>query len=196
MESKKVHSKNWLFWGKPQVAWLEWKWTGMSTAINKHGYSTEYKVSDKHGKWHTQCNCIVIIPVKLWRIKWRRSWKWNVLQCRVRRPEYPSKSPLFLGSPDKLWALFMFYVYWGCWDPRTAKPSPNTQRGGGGIHRNPLACLKKQYKSSCLHIAAVDSIFLLFYMCVCWLGLRGTGSFPRRAVKPQGSAPSAVRRCC
>jgi hypothetical protein len=32
--------------------------------LNKHNYSTEYKVCDKHGKWHTQCNCILIITVQ------------------------------------------------------------------------------------------------------------------------------------
>ncbi len=64
METKKVHSKNGLFWGKPQVAWLKWKCTGMPNAVNKHNYLTEYRVCDKHGKWCTQCNCIIIITVQ------------------------------------------------------------------------------------------------------------------------------------
>jgi hypothetical protein len=37
---------------------------GMPTAVNTHNYSTEYKVCGKHGKWHTQRNCIVLITVQ------------------------------------------------------------------------------------------------------------------------------------
>ncbi len=64
MEAKKVHSKTGLFWGKRQVAWLKWKCTGTPTSINNHNYLTEYKVCDKLGKWHMQCNCIIIITVQ------------------------------------------------------------------------------------------------------------------------------------
>jgi hypothetical protein len=38
MEAKKVHSKNGLFRGKPQVAQLKWNCTGTPTATNKHDY--------------------------------------------------------------------------------------------------------------------------------------------------------------
>ncbi len=64
MQAKKVHSKNGLFWGKPQVVRLKRKCTGMPTAVNKHNYSMEYSVCDQQEKWHMQCNCIMIIIVK------------------------------------------------------------------------------------------------------------------------------------
>jgi hypothetical protein len=37
---------------------------GTSTAVNKHDYSMEYNVCDKHGNWHAQCDFIVIITVQ------------------------------------------------------------------------------------------------------------------------------------
>jgi hypothetical protein len=55
---------NGLFWGEPQVVRLRWKCTGTPTAVNKHDYWTEYKVRDKRGLWHVQCNCILIVTVK------------------------------------------------------------------------------------------------------------------------------------
>ncbi len=63
MEAKKVHSKNGLFWGTPQVVYLKWKCTGTPIADDKLDYQTPY-----HGKicgeWHVQCNCIVLISVQ------------------------------------------------------------------------------------------------------------------------------------
>jgi hypothetical protein len=35
-----------------------------NTAVNKHDYPTEYKVRDRWGEWHVQCNCIVIVTVR------------------------------------------------------------------------------------------------------------------------------------
>jgi hypothetical protein len=46
------------------VALLKWKCTGTPTAVNKHDYPTEYKVRDKRGEWHVQCDCIVIVTVR------------------------------------------------------------------------------------------------------------------------------------
>jgi hypothetical protein len=64
MMEKKVHTKNGLFWGKLQVVRLKWKCTGTPTTVNKHDYQMEYKVKDRGGEWHVQCNCIVLITVK------------------------------------------------------------------------------------------------------------------------------------
>jgi hypothetical protein len=64
MQAKNVRPVNGLFWGEPQVARLMWKCTGTPTAINKHNYPTEYKVRDKRGVWHVQCDCIVIVTVR------------------------------------------------------------------------------------------------------------------------------------
>jgi hypothetical protein len=61
---KKVHPKNGLFWGKPQVVQIKWKYTGMPNAENKHDYLMEYRVKDKRGELHMQCNCIVLVTVK------------------------------------------------------------------------------------------------------------------------------------
>ena len=36
----------------------------MPTAVNKHDNSTKYKVKDRHGEKHMQCDCIVLIIVK------------------------------------------------------------------------------------------------------------------------------------
>jgi hypothetical protein len=64
MQAKNVRPIDGLFWGEPQVARLMWKCTGTPTAVNKHDYPTEYKVRDKRGVWHVQCDCIVIVPVR------------------------------------------------------------------------------------------------------------------------------------
>jgi len=65
MQAKNVRPVNGLFWGKPQVARLMWKCTGTPTAVNKHDYyPTEYKVRDKRGEWHVQCDCIMIVTVR------------------------------------------------------------------------------------------------------------------------------------
>jgi hypothetical protein len=64
MQAKNVRPVNGLFWGEPQVARLMWKCTGTPTAVNKHDYPTEYKVRDKRGVWHVQCDCIVIVTVR------------------------------------------------------------------------------------------------------------------------------------
>jgi len=64
MQEKNVRPVNGLFWGEPQVARLMWKCTGTPTAVNKHDYLTEYKVGDKRGVWHVQCDCIVIVTVR------------------------------------------------------------------------------------------------------------------------------------
>jgi hypothetical protein len=37
---------------------------GTPTAVNKHDYPTEYRVKDKRGEWHVQCDCIVIVTVR------------------------------------------------------------------------------------------------------------------------------------
>ncbi len=63
MEGKKVHPKNGLYWGMPQVAYLKWKCTETPIAINKLDYQMAYRVK-MCGKWHTQCNCILLITVQ------------------------------------------------------------------------------------------------------------------------------------
>ena len=37
---------------------------GTPTAVNKHDYPTEYRVKDKRGEWHVQCDCIMIVTVR------------------------------------------------------------------------------------------------------------------------------------
>jgi hypothetical protein len=37
---------------------------GTPIAVNKHDYPTEYKVKDRQGEWHVQCNCIMLITVQ------------------------------------------------------------------------------------------------------------------------------------
>jgi hypothetical protein len=64
MQVKNVCPVNGLFWGEPHVVRLRWKCMGTPTAVNKHDYLTEYKVRDKRGVWHVQCDCIVIMTVK------------------------------------------------------------------------------------------------------------------------------------
>ncbi len=76
-----------------------------------------------------------------------------LLRCRVRRPKYPSKSPLFLGSLTGYEPFLCFCVCWGCRDPRTALPLAwrlnnsycNTQWGGDG---SPFTRMKNPYKLS------------------------------------------------
>ena len=55
---------NGLFWGEPQVVRLGWKCTGTPTRVDKHDYPTEYRVKDKRGEWHVQCDCIMIVTVR------------------------------------------------------------------------------------------------------------------------------------
>jgi hypothetical protein len=70
----------------------------------------------------------------------------KLLGCRVHRPKYPSKSPLFLGSLDRLRALFYAFACWGCWNTRTALPLawrlsnsyPQHSAGGRGFTVCPL----------------------------------------------------------
>ncbi len=65
MQQKKVHPrKNRLFWGETQVVRLRWKCTGTPTRVDKHNYPTEFRVKDKKGKGHVQCDCIVLMTVK------------------------------------------------------------------------------------------------------------------------------------
>jgi hypothetical protein len=64
MQAKNVRPVNGLFWGEPQVVRLRWKCTGTPTAVNKHDYPTEYRVKDKRGEWHVQCDCIVLVTVR------------------------------------------------------------------------------------------------------------------------------------
>ena len=64
MQVKNVCPVNGLFWGEPHVVQLRWKCMGTPTTVNKHDYPTEYKVRDKRGVWHVQCDCIVIMTVK------------------------------------------------------------------------------------------------------------------------------------
>jgi hypothetical protein len=61
MQAKNVRPVNSLFWGEPQVVRLRWKCTGTPTAVNKHDYPTEYRVRDKRGVWHVQCDCTIVI---------------------------------------------------------------------------------------------------------------------------------------
>ncbi len=77
MQAKKVHSKNGPVWGKPQVVQLKWKCTGMPTAVKKHNYLMEYSMCDKQEKWHTKCDCIVIVTVK-------RAEDWDKAELEVK----------------------------------------------------------------------------------------------------------------
>ena len=64
MQAKNVRPVNGLFGGEPQVVRLRWKCTCTPTAVNKHAdYPTEYRVKDKRGEWHVQCDCIVLVTV-------------------------------------------------------------------------------------------------------------------------------------
>jgi hypothetical protein len=64
MQAKNVRPVNGLFWGEPKVVRLRCKCTGTPTAVDKRDYPTEYKVRDKQGEWHVQCDCIVIVTVR------------------------------------------------------------------------------------------------------------------------------------
>ena len=64
MQAKNVRPVNGLFGGEPQVVRLRWKCTCTPTALNKHDYPTEYRVKDKRGEWHVQCDCIVLVTVR------------------------------------------------------------------------------------------------------------------------------------
>ncbi len=64
MMEQKVHPKNGVFWGQATRGAAQVEMQGHATAVNKHDYPTEYSVKDKRGKWHVQCNCIVLITVK------------------------------------------------------------------------------------------------------------------------------------
>ena len=61
---KNVHPKNGLYWGERQVVLLRWKCTGTPTRVDKHDNPMEYRVKDKRGEWHVQCDCIVLVTVK------------------------------------------------------------------------------------------------------------------------------------
>jgi hypothetical protein len=37
---------------------------GTPTRVDKHDYPTEYRVKDKRGEWHVQCDCIVLVTIK------------------------------------------------------------------------------------------------------------------------------------
>ncbi len=63
MRDKNVRSKQGLFGGAPMVVQLKWKCTGTPIVAVKD-YPTSYKVKEKFGEVHTQCNCIVLITVK------------------------------------------------------------------------------------------------------------------------------------
>jgi hypothetical protein len=66
MQAKNVGPVNGLFWGEPQVVWLRlrWKCTDTPPTVNKYDYPTEYRVKDKRGEWHVQCDCILLVTVK------------------------------------------------------------------------------------------------------------------------------------
>ena len=64
MQRQNVRPLNGLFWGERQVVRLRWKCTGTPTAVKKHNYPTEYKVRDKRGDWHVQCDCIMLVTVR------------------------------------------------------------------------------------------------------------------------------------
>ncbi len=74
-----------------------------------------------------------------------------MFQCRARRPKYPSKSPIFLGSWQVMTPFYTFSMLGmlgskdrlqlGSW----ATAIPNTQQGGEG---SPFSCLKKLQKLS------------------------------------------------
>jgi hypothetical protein len=46
------------------VVWLRWKCTGTPTRVDKHDYPTEYKMKEKKGEWHVQCDCILLVTVR------------------------------------------------------------------------------------------------------------------------------------
>ncbi len=64
MQAKNVCPLNGLYWGERQVVQVRWKCTGTPTRVGKHDYPTEYRVKDKRGKWHVQCDCIMLVTVR------------------------------------------------------------------------------------------------------------------------------------
>ncbi len=64
MQRQNVSPLNGLFWGERQVVRLWWKCTSTPTNVKRHDYLAEYKVRDKRGDWHVQCNCIVLVTVR------------------------------------------------------------------------------------------------------------------------------------
>ncbi len=76
MQVKNVRPVNGLFGGEPQVVWLRWKCTCTPTAVNKHDYPTEYRVKDKRGEWHVQCDCIMLVTV-------RKAEEWTQAELEV-----------------------------------------------------------------------------------------------------------------
>jgi len=64
MQQQNVRPLNGIFWGERQMVRLRWKCTGTPNAVNTHDYPTEYKVRDKRGDWHVQCDCIVLVTVR------------------------------------------------------------------------------------------------------------------------------------
>jgi len=64
MQAKNERPLNGLYWGKWQVVRLRWKCTGTPTCVDKHDYPTEYRVIDKRGEWHVQCDCIMLVMVR------------------------------------------------------------------------------------------------------------------------------------
>jgi len=76
MQAKNVRPVNGLFGGKPQVVRLRWKCTCTPTAVNKHDYLTEYRVKDKRGEWHVQCDCIMLVTV-------RKAEEWTQVELEV-----------------------------------------------------------------------------------------------------------------
>jgi len=64
MQAKNVRPLNGLCWGERKVVQLRWKCTGTPTRVDKHDYLTEYRVKDKRGKWHVQCDCIMLVTVR------------------------------------------------------------------------------------------------------------------------------------
>ncbi len=63
MEGRKVHPKNGLYWGTPQVVHLKWKCTGTPIVVNKLNHPMTYRVKIS-GKWQMQCGCITLITVQ------------------------------------------------------------------------------------------------------------------------------------
>ena len=63
IRNKNVRSKQGLVGGVPMAVHLKWKCTG-TPIVHVKDYPTSYKVKDKFGEVHTQCNCIVLVTVK------------------------------------------------------------------------------------------------------------------------------------
>ena len=63
MRNKNVRSKQGLLGGTLMVVHLKWKCTG-TPIVHVKDYPTSYKVKDKFGEVHSQCNCIILITIK------------------------------------------------------------------------------------------------------------------------------------